>query len=610
MLSGCPVGADTGQHTCQQIKLVGNKRINLRKILRIGVQFFLHTVVKNNQIFDDGCFLVIEQTQALCRCLCLIQNTLFDHGIYIGRGQGKACIEASLNLGKVVAFHLGNGVDVLLARHDYPSLPHALLPQLFCHCLEVQHQLGIVTDILPDFIHKEYHMVVVAFFLNIGLYTLGKIFNADSVALACFLAPVAGHRFTHEVHVRKDIDNGILNEIEVLTRAFPRIAVLFFKLFPKLLKTTFLGESALQVGKMRHGTAEALHLIENLQKHIHNGIFVFLTVRIAFGINVEKNDIRWRICCQLHICQHHLIANLPIGDKVVDSMSVSDLFILKQIGQNFQEMRFTASKETGNPDTHFGCGSLNSFFICRKKIREMTLKLTGHNILFQFLRHIRFFTLTDNDNALYLAVNFLSEHILNLHNSFLRPLLYQSECPVIVIIFNLIEQNQLLFIISSRKEHHDRAAHKRLMQVIQHLVGTQNRIALADTGQEHDRILRRMLFDILHNQAVIVIHLHGVGHRLDNTLDSPFFFKVVTLFQEVFLFQKVNDDIIQVKDHKRKIIIAAVVLGFQIRNALPNFQFLFRRVIKYPIVDLVCAACSFPKRRLVDCKLHLIQSLA
>ena len=107
-------------------------------------------------------------------------------------------------------------------------------------------------------------MMVVAFFLNIGLYTLGEIFNADPVALSCFLAPVAGHRFAHEVHVRKDIDNGILNEIEILTRAFPRIAVLFFKLFPKLLKTTFLGESALQVGKVRHGAAEALHLIENL----------------------------------------------------------------------------------------------------------------------------------------------------------------------------------------------------------------------------------------------------------------------------------------------------------------------------------------------------------
>ena len=35
-------------------------------------------------------------------------------------------------------------------------------------------------------------MVVVPFFINIGLYTLGEILNANLVALVCFLAPVTG----------------------------------------------------------------------------------------------------------------------------------------------------------------------------------------------------------------------------------------------------------------------------------------------------------------------------------------------------------------------------------------------------------------------------------
>ena len=35
-------------------------------------------------------------------------------------------------------------------------------------------------------------MVVIAFFINIRLYTLSKILNADLVALGCFLAPVTG----------------------------------------------------------------------------------------------------------------------------------------------------------------------------------------------------------------------------------------------------------------------------------------------------------------------------------------------------------------------------------------------------------------------------------
>ena len=186
------MGTDTGQHTGKQIKLVRNKRINLCKIFCIGVQFFLHTVVENNQIFDDRCFLVIEQAQALCCGLSLIQNTLFDNSVHIGRGQRKTGIETSLNLGEVVTLHLGNGVDILLARYDYPSLAHALLAQFFRHCLKVQHQFGIITNVLADLIHKENNMVVVTFFINIGLYTLGKILNADLVTLGCFLAPVTG----------------------------------------------------------------------------------------------------------------------------------------------------------------------------------------------------------------------------------------------------------------------------------------------------------------------------------------------------------------------------------------------------------------------------------
>ena len=55
-------------------------------------------------------------------------------------------------------------------------------------------------------------------------------------------------------------------EEKPLSHSVPALSLihilLFFKLFLKLFKTTFLGKPALQVGKVRHGTAEALHLIE------------------------------------------------------------------------------------------------------------------------------------------------------------------------------------------------------------------------------------------------------------------------------------------------------------------------------------------------------------
>ena len=96
----------------------------------------------------------------------------------------------SLNLGEVVTLHLGNGVDILLARYDYPSLAHAFLAQFFRHCLKVQHQLRIITNVLADLIHEEDNMVVVSLAINVGFDTPCKVFNADGIRLYGLFAPV------------------------------------------------------------------------------------------------------------------------------------------------------------------------------------------------------------------------------------------------------------------------------------------------------------------------------------------------------------------------------------------------------------------------------------
>ena len=54
-------------------------------------------------------------------------------------------------------------------------------------------------------------------------------------------------------------------------------------------------------------------------------------------------------------------------------MPAIDLSVLQKIGQDFQEVRFTASEEAGNPYAHLRSGSENSLFICREEICEMLL---------------------------------------------------------------------------------------------------------------------------------------------------------------------------------------------------------------------------------------------
>ena len=53
--------------------------------------------------------------------------------------------------------------------------------------------------------------------------------------------------------------------------------------------------------------------------------------------------------------------DLFILDKVVHRLSIPDLTVFQKVGQDFQEVRFTASKEAGNPHAHLWCCFYNPF---------------------------------------------------------------------------------------------------------------------------------------------------------------------------------------------------------------------------------------------------------
>lgn len=214
-------------------------------------------------------------------------------------------------------------------------------------------------------------------------------------------------------------------------------------------------------------------------------------------------------------------------------MLVAHLLVFQQVGQDLQKVRFTASKEARDPYAHFRRGAQNTFFISRKNPQSAAAIHGSPHTLPVLVQHWSL-RLTDHDNTLKFTVDLLTEHLLDLHSYCILPLFHQPECPVIVIVLNLVEQDQFLFVVGARKEHYDRAADKCLMQVVQNLMGAQDRIALSDTRQKHDGVLRRMFLDILHDEAVVVIDLHGVGNRFGDPLHPVFLFKVIALFKKCF----------------------------------------------------------------------------
>ena len=68
-------------------------------------------------------------------------------------------------------------------------------------------------------------------------------------------------------------------------------------------------------------------------------------------------------------------------------------------------MRFTTSKEAGNPNAHFIHGLINAFDIIGKKALEVFLQFRCDHIFFQFLLFIFFFILSNFDYTIDPPIN-------------------------------------------------------------------------------------------------------------------------------------------------------------------------------------------------------------
>jgi hypothetical protein len=96
-------------------------------------------------------------------------------------------------------------------------------------------------------------------------------------------------------------------------------------------------------------------------------------------------------------------------------MFAAHLAVLQKVGKDFQKMRFTTSKETGDPHTHLRGGSGDTLFIRCKEIHKMLLQFFGHNILFQLLLDVGIFILTNDDDSLDFSINrFANMSLINM----------------------------------------------------------------------------------------------------------------------------------------------------------------------------------------------------
>ena len=235
----------------------------------------------------------------------------------------------------------------------------------------------------------------------------------------------------------------------------------------ELLIFPVLSEFPLKVSQIRNRSAESEGVVEHFQEHIYNSILVGFAIGFALCVDVEDDDVRRCIGRQLHIRKHHRIGDFLIIYEIINGPLAADYFIVQNVGEDLQQVRFTTSEEAGNPHAHLGSLAIDALCVCREEICKMTLQLRRYYVLFKLCGYIGFLTLSGNNDALDITGDRLFEHFLDLH---IHTSLHKFECAIVIIVFNFVEKNQLLLGICSGEEQYHRCFQHRLMQVVQYLM--------------------------------------------------------------------------------------------------------------------------------------------
>ena len=289
VLTGIAMLADLSKDFLDDDKLIRDKREGSSKLFAIGKALDVqHRIVEGIEVLQNSVFLIIDHLQKLVSSFGLRQHTLLDDFINRRRGQTETSIEASLNLGEVIAGNMNNRVDCLLARNHDPNLATAASTDFLNNGLEVDHQITIVTDVLTYFVHHEEKPEVLSLAVNIFFDVSYELRDAEFI---CFLAvkPITGSLFAHAQNGLQTFNDVILEEGEGISRFDPRYAIDFLKCGAELLCLSLPFDEAFQLCDLQIIAIETAVIIEHLRKDTENSGLILCDR--TFDVDVEKNRL-------------------------------------------------------------------------------------------------------------------------------------------------------------------------------------------------------------------------------------------------------------------------------------------------------------------------------
>ena len=518
----------------------------------------------------------------------LQKDTLLDNLIRRGGGQGQAGFESGLNTGELILAGFDDLIDSFLPGADHPDLAAALAADLFHEGLQVDQQVRIPTNVLADLIDHEQEPEVTRLCVHILLDLRNELSDGSLHGLGA-VKPVAGGLLTHAEYVLQSGDDVILKESVGITGLQPGRAVFLLEHAPEFLGFALLGDELLQLGDLQVLTVEAEVVVKHLGENAQHGGFVL--VDGAFDIDVEKDRIRPAFCGTVDQHEGGRIVG-KLRPEPLHGLHALNLFVFQQVGQHFQEVRFTTSEEAGNPNADVGGGLVERLDVIVEECDEVLLQLSGDNILIQLLHEHAAFILIDLDDAVDFTVDVVFKHRLNSHVA--APSLYHVKRPVVRIRRQLIKQFHIAAIEGARIHHQNGDIRKIRLHGIQQGMDPDERKGLADTGdQDHITRLMRLVLHLSDKCHVVGHALHLVQHKLL----SLFLFLLGDPISDPLIIADGEKHLIQVVFNQ---VTVEALISHQLLREMPDGHLVLRVIAEDPNIYFVGQAFALQKLRFLN----------
>lgn len=346
--------------------------------------------------------------------LVLGEDASADDLARAGARKRQAGVEASLDLGEVLARHGGDLVDGLLTRHDHPHAAGALRAQVLDDGLEVEHEARVGADVLAHLVHHEQQAKLAAFLLGALAHILVDLAHEPircELELLGVVEPALRGLAALGARLLEGVDDGVAVEVVGVALVEPFGARDLAIRGAERLGFALLVDVALQACELEVLAVEPEVLEEHTGEDAQDGGLVL--VGRALGVDVEQDGLGGDVHGAARLGLDHGVLEARRDD--VDRRTPVCRLAGEQVREHLEEVRFTGAEETRDPHADLVGGGVERTLVGVEERREVPAQLVGHHVFGELLLDDLLVVLLDLDNAVDVAVDVAFEHVLDAH---------------------------------------------------------------------------------------------------------------------------------------------------------------------------------------------------